>query len=462
MFDKVAKTVSDYKMFDGKDKVIVALSGGADSMSLLHCLAKNAELFGITVSAAHLNHMLRGEESERDFSFVIEQCKSLNVEIFTKYADIAKIAGERKIGLEECGREERYRFFAELAKDNHTVIATAHTASDNAETVLMNITRGSGMEGLCGIPPVRGNVVRPLINCSRADIERYCKDNNISWVLDSSNLSLEYNRNKIRNSVLPVLKQINPSVENAINRLSDIANKNIAYIGQAAMGEYNRCINDDGLNIGELKKCDNNILSDVIKYAIDKNFDITAEKKHIEIIENIIKSGHGAVEIRKNLTVKAVGDNLVFEKLCDRVSNNKLYFKETVLKLDNKFQFNNKIYVFSPKKIFSSENNNKINKKLLNTSLSCDIISCDTIIRHRKSGDVFKPVERNCTKTVKKLFTEMKVPVSVRDELLVIAKGNNVYWIETIGASQDAAVKDEDSEYFTVTVDADKEDILNE
>lgn len=228
------------------------------------------------------------------------------------------------------------------------------------------------------------------------------------------------------------------------------------------MGEYNRCINDDGLNIGELKKCDNNILSDVIKYAIDKNFDITAEKKHIEIIENIIKSGHGAVEIRKNLTVKAVGDNLVFEKLCDRVSNNKLYFKETVLKLDNKFQFNNKIYVFSPKKIFSSENNNKINKKLLNTSLSCDIISCDTIIRHRKSGDVFKPVERNCTKTVKKLFTEMKVPVSVRDELLVIAKGNNVYWIETIGASQDAAVKDEDSEYFTVTVDADKEDILNE
>ena len=108
--------------------------------------------------------------------------------------------------------------------------------------------------------------------------------------------------------------------------------------------------------------------------------------------------------------------------------------------------------MFSPKKFFSSENTNKINKKLLNTRLSCDIISCDTIVRHRKSGDIFKPVGRNCTKTVKKLFTELKVPAALRDELLVIANGNNVYWIETIGVSQDAAVKDENSEYFTVDV----------
>ena len=460
MFDKVAKTVSEYKMFDGRDKVIVALSGGADSMSLMHCLVKNAEYFGITVSAAHLNHMLRGEESERDFNFVIEQCKSLNVEIFTKREDIAKIAAERKIGLEECGREERYRFFAELVKDSHTVIATAHTASDNAETVLMNITRGSGMEGLCGIPPIRGNIVRPLINCSRAEIEKYCKENNIGWVLDSSNLSLEYNRNKIRNSVLPVLKQINPSVENAINRLSGIVGENLEYIGKVVRDEYNRCKNDVGLSISELKKCDNNITANVIKYAIDKKFNITAEKKHIEIIENIVASGRGAVELRKGMTVKAVGDSLVFEKLCQRISNNDLYFEERTLKLDNKIRYNNKIYVFSPKKFFSSENNNKINKKLLNTNLNCDIISCDTIIRHRKSGDVFKPAGRNCTKTVKKLFTEMKIPVALRDELLVIANGNNVYWIETIGVSQEAVVKEKNSEYFTVTVET--EGILNE
>ena len=284
MFDKVAKTVSQYGMFEGKDKVIVALSGGADSMSLLHCLVKNAEYFGVTVLAAHLNHRLRGEESERDFKFVTEQCNALNVRLFTKCEDISALAKDRKIGLEECGREERYRFFAELAKDNHTVIATAHTASDNAETVLMNITRGSGLEGLCGIPPIRGNIVRPLINCSRSDIEKYCTDNNIGWVLDSSNLSLEYNRNKIRNSVLPVLKQINPSVESSINRLSDTVNKNLAYIHTVVVDEYNRCKKDTGLSITELEKCNNNIVSNVIKYAVDKNFGIAAEKKHIEII----------------------------------------------------------------------------------------------------------------------------------------------------------------------------------
>ena len=459
MFDKIARTVSQYKMFDGKDKVIVALSGGADSMSLLHCLVKHADYFGLTVSAAHLNHMLRSEESERDFKFVAEQCNALNVPLFTKCSDIAEIAKQRKIGLEECGRQERYSFFAELVKDSHTVIATAHTASDNAETVLMNITRGSGLEGLCGIPPVRGNIVRPLINCSRAEIEKYCKDNNIGWVLDSSNLSLEYNRNKIRNSVLPVLKQINPSVESSINRLSGIVSENLAYIKKAVADEYNHCKTESGLCITELKKCDNNILPNIIKYAVDKKLNITAEKKHIEIISDIVVNGHGAVEIRKNNKVKAVGNNLVFEKLAEKTSNDDLYFPETALKLDNKIKYNNKIYVFSPKKIFSSEKNNKINKKLLNTRLSCGIISCDMIIRHRKSGDVFKPVGRNCTKTVKKLFTEMKIPAAIRDELLVIAKGNNVYWIETVGAAEDAVVKDYDSEYFTVDV---YEDISNE
>lgn len=452
MFKKVAAAVSEFKMFDNVNHVIVALSGGADSMSLLHCLVNNAEYFGITVSAAHLNHQLRGEESERDFNFVFEQCAEMNVKLFTKSVDIARLAGQRKIGLEECGREERYSFFAELVEDNHTVIATAHTASDNAETVLLNITRGSGLEGLCGIPAVRGNIIRPLINCSRADVEKYCNENTIRYVTDSTNLSQEYNRNKIRLSVLPVLRQINPSVEASINRLSNIAAKNFAYINKMIIYEYNRCKNDNGLSINELRKCDSNLISNVIKYAVDYNFNITPEKRHIEIIEKIISDGHGAVELRKNMSVKAMGDNLIFEKIAGDTFENEECFPETVLKLDNKIYFNNKIYVFSPKNKFSTENNDKINKKLLIGSLSCDIISCDTIVRNRRSGDVFKPLGRNCTKTVKKLFTEMKIPVQLRDKLLVVANGNNVYWIESIGTSQDAAPKSLDSEYFYIEV----------
>lgn len=449
MFKEIESAVSEYNMFEGKKHVIVALSGGADSMCLLHFLVTNSEKFGISVSAAHLNHCLRGAESERDHDFVSDQCGKLGVELFTKRCDISGIAKERKIGLEECGREERYRFFDDLIRDDETVVATAHTASDNAETVLMNITRGCGMEGLTGIPPVRGKIVRPLIRCSRARIEEYCELNDVPFVTDSTNLSDEYNRNKIRLSVLPELKKINPSVENSINRLSGIVSKNLEYIRKKTVSEFERCKNDKGLSISELKKCDNNILPDVIKLSVEKYFDISAEKKHIDIIEKIIKDSQGAIELRKNKAVKAVGDNLVFENIL----KNDIEvpgFEEIAFRSGMRIDYNNKIYIFSPKKNIFREDNGKINKKLLNQCISCDIISCDTVVRNRKSGDFFRPVGRNCTKTLKKLFIEMKIPREKRDKLLVLANGSNVLWIEGIGPSEDALPQNEKAEYFTV------------
>lgn len=451
MFKEIENAVSEYNMFGGKKRVIAALSGGADSMCLLHFLVTNARSFGITVCAAHLNHCLRGEESERDFEFVVAECRKLGVELFTKRSDIAGLAKTRKIGLEECGREERYRFFEELIHDDETVVATAHTASDNAETVLMNITRGCGIEGLTGIPPVRGNIVRPLIRCSRKHIEEYCEMNGVSFVTDSSNFSEEYNRNKIRLSVLPNLKRINPSVESSINRLSVIASKNLEYIRKKTNEEYESCKCSEGLSISKLKNCDSNILAEVIKLAIDKYFNISAEKKHIDIIGRIINDGHGAIELRKNKTVRAVGDSLVFESAVGGMIEVPR-FEDTAFKLGMRIEYNNKAYIFSPKKNISELNNVKINKKLLNQCISCDIISCDTVIRNRKSGDIFKPVGRNCTKTVKKLFNEMKLPQDERDTLLVLANGSNVLWIEGIGASQDALPKSEDTDCFTVEI----------
>ena len=446
MFNRVRKAIDDFHMLDGVNRVIVGLSGGADSMSLLHCLSKNSESLGITITAAHLNHMLRGEESERDFNFVVEQCKLMGVPLFTKCVDIARLAKEKKIGLEECGREERYRFFAELCDDEFTVIATAHTASDNAETVLLNITRGCGLDGICGIPPVRGNIVRPLIGCSRADVEQYCENYNIPYVTDSTNLLSEYNRNKIRLDILPTLRLVNPSVESAINRLSEIASKNLNYMMTATVENYNRCRTDSGLSLSGLRECDENLISNVIKYAVDVNFNITPERKHIELIENIIRQGHGAVELRKNMTVKVSGNELIFEKKSESQYNNADSFTEALLNLNNKIYYNNKIYTFSTKINILTKNNNKINKMLLNQCLSCDIISCDTVIRTRRSGDIFKPYGRNCTKTVKKLFNELKIPVEQRDKLLLIARGNQ-------GVSQEAAYYRSDSGYFFIEVE---------
>lgn len=451
MFKEVDEAVFSHKMFEGKSNVIVALSGGADSMCLLHYLVSNSERFGIAVKAAHVNHCLRGEESERDYRFVAEQCEKLNVPLFLKIVNIAELAKARKIGLEQCGREERYSFFAELATSEDTVIATAHTASDNAETVLFNITRGCGMEGLTGIPPIRGNIVRPLINASRTKIEEYCKEHGVPFVTDSSNLTDEYSRNKIRLSVLPTLAKINPSVEESINRLSSVISKNLAFIDSVVLSEYSRCVTNEGMSIQTLKKCDKNLLPSVIKYAVNKELNIIPEKKHIDLIEKIVQDGHGAVEPHKFNTVKVCGGNLIFVNN----SNNAVTvesFEGIIPTLNNSYKYNNKTYTLSTDFSKNESDKDKINKKLLNQRISYDIISCDILLRCRKSGDIFKPIGRGCTKTVKKLFNELKIPQSERDTRLLLAKGNNVYWIEGIGPSQDALPKNEDEPFFVMEV----------
>lgn len=449
MFDKLSKTAAEFSMFDNAENVIVALSGGADSMSLLNCLYENRDFFGIKVSAAHVNHCLRGAESERDMTFVEEYCKKLQIPLIIKKVDIAALSLERKIGCEECGRQERYRFFEEISDSPNTVVATAHTASDNAETVLLNITRGTGLDGICGIPPVRGNIVRPLLGCSRSDIEEYCRSKNIPYVTDSTNLEDEYNRNKIRHTVLPALANINPSVEAAVNRLSRIAMSSVSYINDKAAGEYDRCVSGGGLVVSRLLECDDNLLSYVLRYAVNKEFDITAELRHIELLKKMLYDGRGAVELRKGLTAKIQNGILIFEKK----ENNTQEFEETLLKLDNKFVYNNKTYTISPKFYSLTDSREKINKKLLNSYINCGIISCDTVVRNRKNGDTFKPVGRNCTKTLKKLFNELKIPVGKRDRLLLVANGSTVYWIEGIGVSQQAALKDTESGYFKIEVE---------
>lgn len=455
MFDLADGAITSYGMFDNASRVVVALSGGADSMSLLHFLVNNSERYGVEVAAAHVNHCLRGEESERDCRFVKEQCEKLGVPLYIKKVDVAKIAKERNIGTELCGREVRYEFFEELSSDGNTAIATAHTATDNAETILLNITRGCGLDGLAGIPPKRGSIVRPLIRVCRTDVEKYCADNNIPFVTDSTNLRADYSRNKIRLNVIPELSKINPSVIAVINRMSDTISSDSAYLKKVTSGEYNRCKTDGGLSIEALKNIDRSILPRVIKLAVEKNLATVPEKKHIELIVESIENGFGAVMIHGKSTVKVSGTKLVF--ISDIPSDSDIpQFEEKKLELDTTYRYLNKTVIISPKNGEISHNSDNVNKKLLNQRLSYDIILSGVLLRNRKSGDYFKPIGRNCTKTVKKLFTELKVPVEERGTRLLLADGSRVLWIEGIGASQDALAA-EGCDYFTVEIKSDYE-----
>ena len=164
----IADAVKKYDMLKSGDRVIVALSGGADSVSLLDNLNDIKELYNLTIYAAHVNHLLRGAEAERDENFCKILCKKYDVELFIKKVDVRALAKQQKISEELCGRNVRYRFFAELSEKLNAKIATAHTMSDNAETLIYNIARGSGINGAGGISPVRGNIVRPLIEVTRS------------------------------------------------------------------------------------------------------------------------------------------------------------------------------------------------------------------------------------------------------------------------------------------------------
>ena len=199
--NSVLKAIKQFSMLEKSHNVTVALSGGADSVSLLHILYELRDELGITLSAAHLNHMIRGDEALRDENFARQECEKLGIPFFCERADVPKYAKEHRVSTELAAREIRYEFLSNVSDG---LIATAHTASDNIETIIFNLARGTGLKGLCGIPPVRENIIRPLIFCTREEIEAYCSANRLSYVTDSTNLSDDYSRNKIRHTIVPV------------------------------------------------------------------------------------------------------------------------------------------------------------------------------------------------------------------------------------------------------------------
>ena len=248
--EKVLKTIQRYNMLEDGDKVVIGVSGGPDSMTLLNILNNLKEKLNINLYVAHINHMIR-KEADEETEYVKDFCAKINVEFFAKKIRVEEEAKKQKIGTEEAGRNIRYEFFEEVAKKvGANKIATAHNSNDNAETVLMNIIRGTSVSGLKGIDKVRdGRFIRPIIECSRDEIEEYCKEQNLNPKYDKTNDENIYTRNKIRNMLIPFLKkEFNPNIVDGINRLSQIATEEEQFINKTVEKEYERLAiteNDD-------------------------------------------------------------------------------------------------------------------------------------------------------------------------------------------------------------------------
>ena len=428
MEKSVLTAIERFSLLENTREVTVALSGGADSMSLLYALYSLKERLGITLSAAHLNHMIRGKEAMRDEEFVKHACEKLDIPLFCERIDVPAYAKQRKISTELAAREVRYEFLSRVSRG---AVATAHTASDNLETVLFNLTRGSALKGLCGIPPKRGIFIRPLILCTRDEVESYCEKKGIEYVTDSTNLSDEYTRNKIRHNVIPVLKQINPAVEKAAVRTAAELSRDNAFLEECADKYLADNISGGGLNVSVLPS------APIAKRAIKQFAEMSApqlslDNLHILEIYRICKEG-GRTGLPSDFTAEIKNGRLF-------ITN---YNTENCKKIKFKVETERRINDLFTK-------GKKINNLLLNNSLDCDKIIGKSVLRTRLAGDSIRLAGRGCTKSLKKLMNELSVPNGLRDSIPVIADEAGVIWVYGIGVAQRCAVTKNSNEIMII------------
>lgn len=326
MKSKVFETIKKYNLIEKGDKLVLGVSGGPDSIAMLNILneIKMDEKIDLNfnIVVAHINHMIR-KEATKDEKFVKNFCKKKNIEFYSKSIDVQKLANTNKIGTEEAGRNVRYKFFNEvLVKTNSNKVAIAHNKNDKAETIIMNFMRGSGISGLKGMEEKRGKYIRPLIECERIEIEKYCEEQRLNPRIDKTNFENEYTRNKIRNAVIPYIKQeFNPNIINTLNRLSELVKEEEEYIEkQVKKSYYNLMVEENEkeivLDLRKFNQEEKVIKSRLVLYTIMRLFGTSKgiEKIHVEDIIKLCNNNIGNKYLTPNKNIKIL------------VKNHKIYF----------------------------------------------------------------------------------------------------------------------------------------
>lgn len=434
MLKDAFETTEKYGLISEGDKITAALSGGPDSTALLFFLCEIRKTLNIEVSALHVNHMLRGDESERDALFAEELCKKHGIP-FAKYeADVSHIAAEKKLSIEEAGRKARYEAFKNgLERFGSDKIATGHNKNDSAETFLMNLARGAGMRGLTGLAPIsRENdvnicVIRPLINCDRAQIEKWCAQNNIPTITDSTNLQTVYTRNKIRLELLPWLKNnVNHDIVGTITACAEILSEQNALLEALAQEAFSDCMTEPGktttitvsLDISKLEKLHPALMKLTIREALKalcgslNNIGAI----HINDVLSLMEKGTGKrISLPGGIVCETRYGFLDFkmaeketQDFCSQLSETPVYikqkgcyatFSEMLLNIDNLKNLCTKMY-------------------------KCDNILSEVFLRTRLPGDRIKLP--GGTKKLGDYYTDKKIPRVQRAQALLVAEGGNV------------------------------------
>jgi tRNA(Ile)-lysidine synthase len=425
MLDKLAGFAEKYDMFPTAGLVLSAVSGGADSVCLLAALFLLSARYGFTVAAVHFNHRLRGEESDRDALFVERFCRERNIECFTGCGDVAAYAKQNGLGIEEAAREMRYAFFHKTAeKTNAARIATAHTADDNAETVIFHLARGTGLRGLTGIPPVRGILIRPMLCVTRNEVVKFLAERSLAYVEDSSNSSDVYTRNKIRHHVIPVLREINPRAAENISAASALLREDDAYLdGLAEEFIRNRCL------LGTAVAAELLQLPKPLSGRVIRKFCGELSSRHVAAVLELCgkDSPSDSVTLPSCLVYREY-DRIVFsrEQCLNGFASRALEpgIRVSIPELG--------LCISCVKKVCTT----KINKSFTSFLFKNDNICGKIVIRPRLTGDKIALSGGNGTKSLKKLFIEKRIPLRKRPIVPVFADSNGVLAIYGIGADK--------------------------
>ncbi len=428
MLLRVLETIENKKMLKAGDKVVCAVSGGADSMALLCVLYELREKLGIELFAANVNHSIRGEEGDKDSDFVRDFCQKKGIELFYKKIDIPRIAKEEQIGEEECGRRERYRFFESIAKRlGGARIATGHHMGDNAETVLFNLFRGSGTKGMGGIPYKRDNIIRPLLNVSKDEIKSYLTKKNIPWCEDSTNKECDYTRNRLRNVVLFEAEKIFPKAEEKISSVSEILRQDDEYLTHLALEsgafENGVIVKDKFMLLHESLR--RRVVIEALKHWCVKNVD----SKKIKAVYDIALGGTGkGVDLGDGVRiVQSYGKVYKTEKNTNDNRGEKYIFKN-----GENLEISTSDGVWSIKTVDKTV---KMRDNKMMAFFDAELLPESLVIRGREEGDYMYPYGMEGKKKIKKIFIDLKIRKEIRDKILMLANNDEILFVPGVRKS---------------------------
>jgi tRNA(Ile)-lysidine synthase len=456
IINQLLNTVKEHQLIKPGDKIVVAVSGGPDSVTLLHILHRLQSELDIELFGAHLNHNIRGIEAQMDAQYVFNLCEDLNIICFIKSVEVEAYAAKNQLTSEQAGRILRYEFFDEvLNKVGANKIAIGHNKNDQGETVLMRILRGAGMQGLTAIQYQRDAIIRPLLDVNRDEIEKYCNNHSLAPRIDHTNLTSVYHRNKIRRELIPYLEEnYNPAVLDSLVKTASILKEDYDYLEKEGEGMYKNLVNFEKKDqvsffIPALEKLHPALIARILRRAGEELLG-KGELLSYQQVQNLL----GLLE--KKQTGKIIHLPMDLEAA---ISYEKIIFykgtKEEIEPFKENLIVNDTTYVHSLKasfelKVISKEDVTKVSRDKFEKHFDFDKFQEAIFVRNRREGDRFWPLGLSGKKKLKDFFIDCKVERQERDLVPLICDGKEIVWVVGYRISEKYKITDQTEQVLSI------------